>query len=673
MRGNRSAFLAVVGACLFAAGCLRVELRVDEGGSGRVRVDFPADTLLWARNRDIEHLFAGVEIAEASIGQRIVAEMAFKDIADLARLPVWAEFRTAPPSVRRHEGGWEVDLSLRALRDWAMRQRLAGVDETNLLTQVTLHAEAGIGANNARASDGHSAEWEFSILDLWQTAAPSVRFVTGAAPEAIGVPAVPLRPNIILFVADDMGQGDVRAYEPKSTIPTEAMDRIAAGGIRFDHAYAPSAVCTPSRYALLTGRHPFRSTLADAVLRSAYDPPLLDRRHETIAGLLSRAGYRTAAFGKWHLGMRWSNRAGDGVAAAPRGTHTTEDVDFRVPIIDGPLQHGFDSFFGLGSSINHDPYAFIDGDRVTDIPTRMRPAKRVGRADFRPGWVADSWDDSRQGTIISLKALLFITDHVAREPDRPFFLYYAATANHVPYVPPPELHGVPIAGRGGDDNETPARNDMVVENDAILKFLLARIEDPNGDGDRSDSIAANTLVIVASDNGADVAHPGRLRGFKGVIYEGGHRIPMLALWQGRIPTGVVSQQPFSLVDMYATLAALTGTAPAEGAAQDSENILPAFFGEPMERGPILLQKSGLRDVFAVRHGNWKLIVRNERPAELYDLDADPLERNNQIDRSPEVAARLMQEYVRIRGGAVEQNPLGAMQSPAAEPMRVSNG
>lgn len=646
----RRAALILAGAAVAVAlsGCLRVDLSIDADGSGRVRLEFPKASLLWAKNRDLEHLFAGVTIAEMSMGVRVVADLTFETLHDLAAMPVWQEFRAAPPVVRRLGDAWQVELPLRTLRDWAMRQRLAGVDDGEPMAHVSVRAATEITNSNAAERSGDSAVWSFSTLDLWQNVAPAVEFAVAAPQSADASPSAERRPNIILFVADDMGQGDVRVYNPASRIPTRAMDRIAAEGIRFDHAYAPSSVCTPTRYSLLTGRHAFRSRLDDAVLRSAYAMPILDRRHETVAGLLTRAGYVTAAFGKWHLGLHWSNRAGDGFPKIARGEHTTKDVDFTRPITDGPLQHGFQSFFGIGSSLNHDPYTFIADDRVAESPTRMRPAKVVGRSAFRPGWVADSWDDSRQGTAISAQAREFIGRHARASGARPFFIYYAATANHAPHVPPRQMHGRPIAGRGGDDRGRPERNDMIVENDVILDLILDSLDDPDGDGDRSDSVADDTLLIVTSDNGADVLDPERLRGMKGMIYEGGHRVPFLARWPRRIAAGGVSDQVISLIDFYATFAALVETQPADGAAEDSVNVLPALVGERFDGGPVLLQKNGLADAFAVRHGPWKLIVRGERPMELYDVIADPRETTNRISGEADVVNRLMGEYARMR-------------------------
>jgi arylsulfatase A-like enzyme len=240
---------------------------------------------------------------------------------------------------------------------------------------------------------------------------------------------------------------------------------------------------------------------------------------------------------------------------------------------------------------------------------------------------------------------------VAERPTQPLFIYYAATANHSPHVPPETLHGRAIRGRGGNDDAAPARNDMVVENDVILGLMMNRLEDPNGDGDRSDSIAADTLLIVTSDNGADVGLFAPLRGKKGAIYEGGHRVPLIVRWPKKIPAGETVDRPISLVDLYATLAALTETAPALHAAQDSENMLSTLLGEADEkssRGLMLQQQNGDSPVFAIRHGPWKLIIEQDKPAEMYNLDADLKESRNVLAEHGKIADELMAAYRRIR-------------------------
>ena len=461
------------------------------------------------------------------------------------------------------------------------------------------------------------------------------------------------RPNIILFLADDMGLGDVGVYDPQSTIPTPTMDRIAAEGLRLTDAHSPASVCTPTRYAVLTGRYPFRAGMRDTVLRSAYDPPLLDDR-ETVADMLRRAGYRTAAFGKWHLGMSWTSPDGDiARPAVETSQFSTRDIDFDRPILDGPLQHGFGRFFGLGSSINHGPYSFVDNDRIEEKPTRIREEIRVNGAVFRQGWIAPGWDDTAQGVRVSKQALEFVGQ--AATAGEPFFVYYAASANHFPHSPPQTLGGRPIRGQGGQDDDKPPRNDMVVENDVILRLLLERLDDPNLDGDRSDSIASETLVIVTSDNGADAGFYSPIRDKKASIYEGGHRIPFLVRWPGRIAAGGVSDATISLVDLYATFATLADVEPESDSAVDSRDILPVLLGEASadwSRGATLQQQNGLDKTFAVRDGPWKLIIEGGLPRELFRLDKDLKEEVDRLDAEPERAGRLLDRYRELRASQV---------------------
>ena len=234
-----------------------------------------------------------------------------------------------------------------------------------------------------------------------------------------------LRPNIIFFMADDMGLGDVHAYDNTSTIPTPNMDYLAHEGIRFTDAHSPTSVCSPSRYSILTGRHPFRSILKGRVLRSAYERPLLDTTHETTPELMKRAGYHTAAFGKWHLGMTFTNKDGDGPALSGVSTSifTTRDVDFSRTILDGPVNHGFDYFFGIASATNHGPYTFIENDRVTEVPTHIRKQTMVsGKRPLREGWIAPGWADDQLGATVLNNALAHLQSHIKEKPNTPFFV-----------------------------------------------------------------------------------------------------------------------------------------------------------------------------------------------------------------------------------------------------------
>ena len=449
------------------------------------------------------------------------------------------------------------------------------------------------------------------------------------------------RPNIILFIADDLGMGDVGCYDASSTIPTPHLDRLAGQGMRFTDVHTPAAVCTPTRFSVLTGRYPLRSTLDKYVLYSAYDEPLLKDPMLTLPEMLQQAGYATGGFGKWHVGCEFANRAGDGIAKPGVGTSkfTTKDVDFTKPILDGPTRHGFDYWFGLGSSINHGPYAFIENDRVTVVPDHIRPQQETNSGVFREGWIAKGWDDERIGERVCIKA----RDWIARQArsDKPFFMYYAEVAPHFPHVPPEDLLGTKVRHVGGQDDKNPYRTDMVVQVDVILGKLLERLDDPNGDGDKSDSLAANTLVIVTSDNGADLGYYAPLRDKKGSIWEGGHRVPFIVRYPGTVKPGAVNHAMFGLNDLYATLAGLVGQEVPDGQAQDSFDVRPVLSGQRIDRPePLVIQRAGNSRVFAVREGSWKLIRPADNEVELYDLENDLKEASDVSAKHRKLTQRL---------------------------------
>lgn len=472
----------------------------------------------------------------------------------------------------------------------------------------------------------------------------------------------PRLPNIVIFYADDLGMGDVQAYDESSTIPTPAANKLAEEGVLFRDAHSASAVCTTSRYALLTGQHPFRSSLDDIVVRSSYDDPLILRSDDTIAELAQRAGYRTAAFGKWHLGNHWTNKEGDGIAKPGVGTQifSTTDVDFTKPILDGPLQHGFDYFFGLGSTWNHGPYTFIENDHVVDLPARLREEQFLPGGSFRQGWVAPDWDDRQTNSEIADKAVEHLKALISSDSQHPFFVYFASAGNHWPFISADSYNDQPIRGRGGADDEQPDRNDMIVENDHMLGAILDALNDPNGDGDFSDSVASDTLFIFTSDNGADYGFHAPFRGQKSEIWEGGHRVPFIMRWPGRLPTGVVSNEFVLQTDLYGSLAALFDLPHDPSVAVDSRNALRNL-GLSSEAQPIrtgLFQKDGRAEVFAVREGHLKLIVRNGTPTGLYDLSNDPSESDDLLKRSEEAdhadtAARLFRYFQAQRGDPIE--------------------
>jgi uncharacterized sulfatase len=445
-------------------------------------------------------------------------------------------------------------------------------------------------------------------------------------------------PHIILYLADDLGMANLHAYHSASAIPTPEIDRMASEGCRFYDVHAPAAVCTPTRYGVLTGRYPFRSRLTKGVQNAAYEEPLLKGEGETIADMLKRGGYATAAFGKWHLGLDFANRAGNGIArpGVETSIYSTKDVDFSKPIRHHAVDHGFDYFFGLPSSVNHDPYSFIENDHVTVLPKTFRPQYTPPQSGgpFREGWLAEGWDDALICPRILDRAVSRIRSHLRQSPDKPLFVYYASPAPHFPWVPPPAAFNRKLYGVGGNEDSEPRHNDMVVMNDVEVGALRRALEDPNNDGQTNDSVLNRTLFIITSDNGACVGYFKPYRGKKGSIYEGGHRVPFIVRWSRNIQPGSRSDALFGLQDLYATFAELTGTAIASNAATDSRSVLGALSGGPTGVSTLLMQKAGGSPAFAWRDGSWKLVETRPDEAELFDLANDPGESHDLAKQEP---------------------------------------
>lgn len=440
----------------------------------------------------------------------------------------------------------------------------------------------------------------------------------GALPAA-SAPAA--KPNIVVILADDQGYGDLTCYNPKSVVTTPHTDRIARAGIRFTDAHSGSAVCSPTRYGLLTGRYAWRSWLKSGVLRP-YDPPLIEAGRLTLPAMLRNEGYRTACIGKWHLGWTWPKKNGE--------------YDFTRPIADGPLTRGFDTYFGTDVP-NYPPYCFISNDRTVGLPTAEKTTRDLSG---RPGPMLPGWRMDEILPTLARKAVEYIREQSRSR--QPFFLYLPLTSPHEPIAPSPRF-----AGKSGIGPLA----DFMIETDAVV-------------GQVAEALDSNTLLIYASDNGHATytgletlearGHKasGPFRGFKASIYEGGHRVPLMARWPGRIRPGSTSSQLVCLTDLMATLAALLGVRLPEDAAEDSVSFLPVLEGRGAA-GPArtAIVHHSAPGQFAIREGQWKLILPEmpegagaRRPEvhaeELYNLDADPAETRDVRARHPEIAARL---------------------------------
>lgn len=457
-------------------------------------------------------------------------------------------------------------------------------------------------------------------------------------------------PNIVVILADDLGYGDVKCYNPQSKIPTPRLDRLAREGMRFTDAHSASSVCTPTRYALLTGRYPWRTRLQSGVL-NGYSPPLIAPDRMTIATLLKSAGYATACVGKWHLGLTWATNK-----VAPdtetKRANLESAVDWTKPIFNGPTHLGFDYFYGISASLDMPPYVFIENDRVTAIPTTQKKWIRAGAATA---------DFEAENTLPELadKAVAWIKQQAASR--RPFFLYFPLTAPHTPILPTKEWQ---------DKSGLNAYGDFVMQTDATVGRVLDALD--------AAGIAKNTLVIFTADNGCSPAAgtgemqtkghhaSGQWRGFKADIWEGGHRVPFLARWPARVKAGTTSTETICLGDLLATSADIVEKNLPDGAGEDSVSILPALLGKKIARS---LREAtvhhSIEGKFAIRQGPWKLALcpgsggwstpkdaaaakQNFPPVQLFNLTNDPAETKNiQADR-PEIVARLtrlLEKYV----------------------------
>jgi arylsulfatase A len=446
-------------------------------------------------------------------------------------------------------------------------------------------------------------------------------------------------PNIIYIMADDLGYGDLGCYGA-TKIRTPHIDGIATKGVRLTDAHSTSAVCTPSRYSVLTGRYCWRTPLKRWVLWG-FEPPLIEPERLTVAGMLQQKGYATAAVGKWHLGLEWQTL--NGRPPEPDGSN----VDYAARIGGGPIERGFDACFCITGSLDMAPYCFIRNDHVVGLPTLE---KRPYYPQQRKGLMAPDWDDEQVDVAFAREAVSFIDRHVAATPERPFFLYLTPSAPHRPCLPPPFMQGASQAGRRGD---------MV----AMFDWVVGQVEAAL----RRNGIVDDTLLIITSDNGArardfdgvDYGHKsnGNLRGQKADIWDGGHREPFVARWPGRIPAGSVCDELASLVDLFATCAEIVGYEPPPHVAQDSYSLLPALRGVP-QCTPIreaLVHHSG-DGLFSIRQGPWKLIKGLgsggfSEPAhvepepggplgQLHHLDEDLAEAHNLWSEHPDVVARL---------------------------------
>ena len=450
----------------------------------------------------------------------------------------------------------------------------------------------------------------------------------------------PETPNIVFILADDIGYGDFGCYGAVK-VKTPNIDTLAAEGLRFTDAHSPAAVCTPTRYSLLTGEYAWRNPAGDHILPG--NAPLSIRPDTlTVPALLQKAGYRTAAIGKWHLGLG------------------NPEPDWNVDIKPGPLEVGFDECFIIPATGDRTPCVFIENHRVYNydaqdpikvdykncVPGHANEVAGIGRIGAMSGGKAALWKDEEIADTLAARAVAFIE----RNANRPFFLYLATHDIHVPRVPAPRFRGSSQAG---------VRGDTIQEFDGCVGTVLKTLERLK--------LAGTTLVIVTSDNGGVLDHGdkperdgdvksnnghafnGPLRGTKGTPYEGGTRVPLVVRWPGHVPPGK-SDELVCLVDMLATFASLTGQPLPREAGPDSFNLLPILLGQKSTK-PVRQSLIEQARQMGVRQGQWKLVMdggprqrgkkgRADAGAELYNLAEDLSESRNVAAQQPEKVKEL---------------------------------
>ncbi len=470
------------------------------------------------------------------------------------------------------------------------------------------------------------------------------------------------KPNIVYILCDDLGYGDVKYLNPEGKIATPNMDRLAKAGMSFSDAHSSSAVCSPTRYGIITGRYNWRSSLKNGVL-GGYSPRLIEKDRLTAPAFLKQHGYYTACIGKWHLGMDMPLKGG-GFA---QGYPDEWKVDYTKPIANGPNAVGFDFYFGISASLDMPPYVFIENDRFAAVPS-------VDKTWIRKGPAAKDFEAIDVLPILTKKAVELIAAQGSKAMrGKPFFLYLPLNSPHTPILPAKEWQG--------KSGLTPYADFVMQTDDTVGKVLDAL--DQAG-------LADNTLVFMTSDNGFAPAanlpellakghNPNYLfRGHKADIYEGGHHMPFLVRWPGKVKPGTTSDQLICHIDLFATMADILGEKLPDGTAEDSVSILPALLGKADKPLHEAVVHHSVNGSFSIRQGKWKLELcpgsggwsfprpgtddsSKLPPVQLFDLSGDIAEKTNLQDKETEIVHRLtklLEKYVadgRSTPGAPQKN------------------
>ena len=466
------------------------------------------------------------------------------------------------------------------------------------------------------------------------------------------------RMNIVVLYADDLGYGDLGCYNSKSKIPTPHLDRLASEGLRFTDAHSSSGICTPSRYAMLTGRHHWRDFHG---IDTGYDKSFFKEGQLTMQEMLRKKGYATACIGKWHLGWDWDSIR---LPGTDKKSKSHKDYDWSKPFRGGPLDHGFDHYFG-DNVINFPPYTWIENDRLVNVPDitfKKTPQNtKEGSWECRAGPGRSDWDFYKVLPTLTQKGVEYIQSRKGKS--EPFFLYFPLPSPHAPIVPNDEFDGKSKAGAYGD---------FVVETDDSCGQLLKALHDAGLD--------SNTIVIFSADNGAENYAYARdekydhwstdpLRGLKRDIYDGGHRVPLMIKWPGVTKASAVTDTLFSQVDLMATFADYLGFELPDNSAEDSHDFLPYLKGETKTSPRTSMVHNTAVNIYAMREGDWVLIdaksgaarqpthewlkkhdvpAYNGQPVGLYNIHEDIGQKNNLAEQHPKKVKELQVLLKKIR-------------------------
>lgn len=476
-------------------------------------------------------------------------------------------------------------------------------------------------------------------------------------------------PNVVIIYADDLGYGDLSCYNPGAAYETPELDRLASEGIRFTDAHSPSTICSPSRYSLYTGNQVCRTGRRTTAFEGPSGPSYIRPCEMTIADMLRQKGYHTGVFGKWHVGLTWFDKDGKKLGG---GFENSLLIDYEksVPLIDGPQNRGFDESFVTPNCPTTDPlYLYIANGRVVQPASQRHKSENLPnlggkwRWDNDEGWMAPDYQFVNADLLFYEKTVEFLERQNKDNPDQPFFVVLSTQIAHAPVLPAEEFRGKTQAG---------ARGDFVRELDTLTGKLLQKIKDLGMDEE--------TIVLFNADNGPETVHTvwmredhnhdaaGGWRGVKRDGWEGGHRVPFIVRWPGKIPAGQVSAQMTNTTDIFATLASIVGYALPDEVAVDSFDMAPVLFGIQPECDPIrphLLTQS-FRGEFQLRQGPWKYLdhagsggnrydrgimqayslpeKEPEAKGQLYHLEKDPGETTN-LYFSEEAKRKEMQELL----------------------------